>query len=254
VTSELRRTFDEAAELYDRARPTYPDALFDDLVELAGLEPGSRVLEIGCGTGEATVALAEHGLHVTCVELGSSLADVTRRNLAGFPAVRVITDDFETWQPADADYDAVAAFTAFHWIAHETRYAKTAAILHRGGALAVVAVNHVLPEDGDPFFRDVQADYEGILPGDAPSPPEAVAGLRKEIEASGLFRAVGERRYRWDVAYTADQYLDVLATYSGHRALDERSRARLFELIRARIGDRTVRKTYLATLDVALRI
>jgi len=46
----------------------------------------------------------------------------------------------------------------------------------------------------------------------------------------------------------------VLATYSNHRALDEQSRTRLFELIRARIGDRTVRKTYLATLDVAVRI
>jgi hypothetical protein len=35
------------AELYDRTRPRYPSALFDDLAELAGIGPGSGVLEIG---------------------------------------------------------------------------------------------------------------------------------------------------------------------------------------------------------------
>jgi len=241
VNSELRRTFDEAAELYDRARPTYPGALFDDLVELAGLGPGARIVEIGCGTGKATVPLAEHGLHVTCVELGSSLAEVARRNLANFPAVRVITGDFETWQPADADYDAVVAFTAFHWISHEARYAKTAAMLRKGGALAVTMVHHVLLDDA------VGAG------GDPPGPPESVTGLGEEMEASGLFRIAGERRYLWDVVYTADELIDVLSTYSPNIAMEESRRTRLFDLLRARIDDRTVRKTYLATLDVAVR-
>src|SRR5207244_1472501 len=57
----LRETFGSVAELYDRARPEYPTAVFDDLEELAQLEPGSRVLEIGPGTGKATVELAERG-------------------------------------------------------------------------------------------------------------------------------------------------------------------------------------------------
>src|SRR6266542_5110121 len=49
--ARLRETFNEAAELYDRARPGYPPALFDELAVLAGVGPGCRVLEIGCGTG-----------------------------------------------------------------------------------------------------------------------------------------------------------------------------------------------------------
>jgi demethylmenaquinone methyltransferase/2-methoxy-6-polyprenyl-1,4-benzoquinol methylase len=44
-------SFDEVAELYDRARPTYPPELLDELVELAGLRAGDAVVEIGCGTG-----------------------------------------------------------------------------------------------------------------------------------------------------------------------------------------------------------
>jgi SAM-dependent methyltransferase len=60
----LRETFAEAAELYDRARPGYSAALFSDLAELACIGPGCRVLEIGCGTGQATLPLAERGCEI----------------------------------------------------------------------------------------------------------------------------------------------------------------------------------------------
>jgi SAM-dependent methyltransferase len=93
----LRAIFDEAAELYDRARPGYPAALFDDLAELTPLRPGSRVLEIGPGTGQATLPLAERGYQVVAVELGADLAAVARRKLAGFPNVEVVTAAFEDW-------------------------------------------------------------------------------------------------------------------------------------------------------------
>src|SRR5690349_15130736 len=93
----LRVTFDEDAERYDRARPGYPAAVFDDLLAVAGLGPGARVLEIGCGTGQATVPLAERGCRIVAVELGAELAAVARRNLARFPDVEVITGAFEPW-------------------------------------------------------------------------------------------------------------------------------------------------------------
>jgi 2-polyprenyl-3-methyl-5-hydroxy-6-metoxy-1,4-benzoquinol methylase len=53
-----RTTFDEAALLYDDARAGYPEVLFDDVVPLPGIAPGSRILAIGCGTGQATAPFA----------------------------------------------------------------------------------------------------------------------------------------------------------------------------------------------------
>jgi SAM-dependent methyltransferase len=243
----LRATFEEVPELYDRARPTYPDALFDDLVALL---PGSRLLEIGCGTGKATAALVERGMDVTCVELGEKLAAVARRNV---PSARVITADVETWEP-DREFDAVAAFTAFHWLDPETRFERSARALRPGGALVVVETQHVLPPDGDPFFAAVQEDYDAVdrRPDNRPPPPpEEIADLTAAFDASGCFEPAQARRYLWDVTYAAGEYIAVLETYSGHRALPEAKRRRLYDLIRARIGDRTVRKTYLATLTVA---
>ncbi|HEY4411392.1 MAG TPA: class I SAM-dependent methyltransferase, partial [Gaiellaceae bacterium] len=159
---ERRTTFDEVAELYDRVRPTYPDELLDDLVELVGLHSGSRVVEVGCGTGKATLPLAERGLRITCVELGESLATVARRKLARFPDVEIVLADFETWQPDEAEYDALVSFTAYHWIERRLRYTKAADVLREGGAMAIAMVHHVLLEDADPFFLEAQADYAAV--------------------------------------------------------------------------------------------
>jgi SAM-dependent methyltransferase len=249
--------FEEVAEAYDRARPTYPPELFDDLAELAELPTGARVLEVGCGTGQATLPLAERGLVVTCVELGERLAELARRKLSRFPAVDVVNAMFETWEPAEAGFDAVVAFTAWHWLDPDVRYRKAAGLLAPGGTLSVVATKHVLPADGDRFFVDVQQDYVDLQAtrewGDGPPPPpEHVRDLAEEFESSALFGAVAVRRYLWDVEYTADEYLTVLDTYSGHRALDPALRSELYGRIRRRI-DAPVRKTYLATLNVARR-
>jgi SAM-dependent methyltransferase len=259
----LAASFEQVPELYDRLRPRYPGDLFDDVVRTAKLRQGARIVEIGCGTGQATESLAERGFAITCVELGEHLSSIARRNLARFGAVEVINAAFEAWEPRNRDFDAVVAFTSFHWIDPEIRYRKAASVLRAGGALGVVGTQHVLPADGDRFFADVQEDYEAVVPDDektklgAPPEPETVGHLREEIEASGLFGNVVVRRYVWDVTYTAEDYVALLDTYSGHRALDAEARHRLYERIHRRAKARPegkVQKTYLATLNVAERL
>jgi SAM-dependent methyltransferase len=65
----LRATFDSAADGYQQARPDYPDALYDALIGTAQLRSGDRLLEVGAGTGKATLPLARRGFRITCVEL-----------------------------------------------------------------------------------------------------------------------------------------------------------------------------------------
>ena len=131
----LRATFGSVAEQYDRARPSYPPEVFDDLAALAGLQRGSRIVEVGPGTGKATVELVRRGYGVTGVELSPDLAEVARRNA---PGAEIVVAEFERWQPETAGFDAIVATAAYHWIAPEHRYAKPLALLRSGGALAVV--------------------------------------------------------------------------------------------------------------------
>ena len=254
---QLRTTFEEVPELYDRARPTYPDELFDDLAALAGLGEGARVLEIGCGTGQATLPLARRGYSVLCVELGEGLAAAARRKLAPFPNVHVVRANFETWEPERADFDAIVAFTAFHWVDPELRYEKSARLLREGGSLVVAGTLHVQRPDGDTFWNEVQEDYDAVVPSDDNRPPplpDEIDDLRAEIEAGGRFDYVAARRYVWDHPYSTDEYISLLDTYSGHRALDDQRRTQLYDRIRRRIEARPggrVTKTYVTMLNVA---
>ena len=205
----LRSTFEDAAEEYDRVRPTYPAELFDDLAALTGLAAGARVLEIGCGTGQATVPLAERGYDVVCVELGERLATIARRKLARFSGVDVANTSFESWEPSDqTPFDAVVAFTAFHWIDPEVAYAKSRRFLRDAGALAVVPTEHVVRSGAEGFWRAVQEDYIalGLSDDDRPPPlPHEVPDLRAAIDASGAFCTTAVRRYVWDATYRADE-------------------------------------------------
>ena len=252
-----RTTFDRVAEQYDAARPTYPDALLDDLVELTGIPEGGRMLEIGPGTGKASVALAERGFELLGVELGERLAAVARRRLAGFPAAQIVVADFEQWEPEHAAFDAVVAFTSFHWIAPELRYTKTARLLRPGGALAVVDPEHVLLPGADAeFWAAGRKIYNAVVPHPDHSPPpapEEVGDMREEIEASGLFNEVIVRRHLWNVDYTADEYVALLATYSPMLSLPERQRNEICSRIHALIAEHgeLITHTNLGVLNVA---
>ncbi len=256
----LRATFERVPELYDRARPVYPDELFDDLVALARVPAHGRVLEIGCGTGKATAPLAVRGLEVVCVELGERLAALAREKLTPFPNVDVVVAQFESWEHDGQPFDAVVAFTSFHWLDPDVRFAKAARVLRDGGALAVTETQHVRRPGGDEFWANVQEDYDAVVPSEDNRPPpypDEVPDMSAELDASGTFRTAAVRRYLWDVRYDADEYLAVLDTYSGHRSMAEKQRLRLYERIRRRIEttrDSAVTKTYLATLNVARRV
>jgi SAM-dependent methyltransferase len=255
-----RATFDQAAELYDRARPGYPAELFDDLARLAGVGAGCRVLEVGPGTGQATVPLAERGCRIVAVELGEDLAAVARRRLARFPAVQVVTAAFEDWPPPAEPFDLVLAATAFHWIDPAVRVTKAADALRPGGALATIATHHVAGGDLA-FFDEAQACYErwdpDTPPGGARLPSAAeVPSSSEELDRSGRFGPAVFRRYQWERSYSTAGYRELLLTYSGHRALQPAAQAGLLDciasLMDAGYGGR-ITKRYLTELRVAHR-
>jgi SAM-dependent methyltransferase len=255
---QLRQTFDEAAERYDRARPEYPEVLFDELVALTGLVPGDHLIEVGCATGKATRPMARRGFRITCVELGPELAAVARQNLAG-SEVEVVHGAFEEWQPAEPARLVYAA-TAWHWIDPAVRYQRAWQALGPGGHLAFWEATHVFADGGDPFFEEIQDIYEEIGEGLPPGWVSPRAGElpddRAGIEASGLFEVTGIRQYDWERVYSAEEYIELLSTFSGHIAMAEWKSQRLFGEVRRRLAlrrDHSLRRHWGAVLQVAQR-
>lgn len=256
----LRQTFDSAADHYDDARPGYPEELFDDLVDISRIPPDGRILEIGPGTGKATLPMARRGYRILGIELGTQLAGRLQQNLATYPNVEVEVGTFETNPIEPNAFDLVMAATAFHWLEQPAGYRQCYHALKPDGSLAIFRHEHVWTPASGAFFNDTQEFYVRYMPGTPPGfrlpTPDEVLDSAEEIEASGLFGPVKVRRYMWDETYDAASYIRLLNTYSGHLALNEMSRQGLYDGIASVIDDKyggRITKTYLVILHVARR-
>ena len=151
--------FDDVAEDYDRARPTYPAALLDEAFALGDLRPGSRVLEVGCGTGKLARDLVARGVVLDAVDPAARMVDVARRSVPA-DAITFHVGRFEDVElPADA-FDAVFSATAFHWIDPAVGWEKAARLLRPGGMLSLITY---LPA-GDAVDREFQAAWREVGP------------------------------------------------------------------------------------------
>lgn len=252
----LALSFDQSAASYQDARPDYPAKLFDDLISVAGLLPGDRAVEIGCGPGKATGPLARRGLRITALEPGRQLAEQARTNLTG-TGTEVITTTFEDWAPDPArDYALVYAATAWHWVDPEVRWSKATSILDRRGHLAIFGAGHAFPHDFDPFFTRVQQVYNEIGEGidDWPPPaPDRLPDPTPEYRANG-YVVDAVRRYVWSLTYDAESYIALLNTFSNHILMPADKREPLFAEIRRLLAERPdglVTRHWVATLVVA---
>jgi len=247
---QLRETFNQSAQFYDRIRPGYPDALVSDLIRLSGIPDQGRILEIGCGTGKATELFAARGYRMDCLDIGSDLAAVAAAKFRGWGNVRIVVSSFEDWEPNDRRYDLVIAATSFHWVDPKIAYVKSAAVLKPSGALAVFSNTPVRQRKG--FFARVQDVYRACAPSLSRDAAESRA-KRQEPSGLELFQEPVVRTYPWSVEYSTDQYIELLSTYSDHISLPDAEREALYrgiaELIREEYGG-NVRKQYQAVLTV----
>src|SRR5262245_9141318 len=154
---QVGRVFDEVPELYDRVRPTYPDELFADLMAITGVHEGSSVLEVGCGTGQATRSLAALGFSVTAVEPGAGLADLARRRLAGFDNVEVEASTFEDWDARGRRFDLLLAAASWHWVDPGVGWSKAHGVLGPDGWMALIG-HVVVRRPGEPEVYAETAD------------------------------------------------------------------------------------------------
>jgi SAM-dependent methyltransferase len=252
-----RLTFDEDAAAYDASRPVPPAEVFDDLVDLAGLERGDRVVEIGPGTGQATRPLLERGLRVLAVEIGAALAALARERLAEFgDTFEIHHANFEEWDTRDTRFDAVFSCNAFHWIDPNLRFVKASSLLKPSGHLIVIGTPWVIPSNASRFWWDVQDDYEavgGARVDPSSAHPDRVKDLAPLVATSGLFDEPVTRRYLFSVDFTAETYATNLSTQSGIKEFAPDVRAELVDRIRRRVERHggTITAHLLAVLTVA---
>ncbi|WP_030437883.1 class I SAM-dependent methyltransferase [Actinoplanes subtropicus] len=221
---QIAEWFGLDAARYDRARPTYPQELIDRMV---GLAPGTKFVDVGCGTGISSRLFQAAGGTVLGVEPDPRMADFARGRGLDVEVAR-----FEDWDPAGRTFDAVVSGTAWHWVDPLAGARKAADVLRPGGVLALFDNEPELP---GAVLTALDEAYRYAVP-DAPAEPgpepgESVEDYARNIYANQYTKAadgIGRTnafgvpegmRYEWDRTCTRDEWLDHLLTQGGFHAL-----------------------------------
>lgn len=262
-----RLSFGSVAERYDRHRPGYPPQLVDAVLEYAGARPGDRILDVGAGTGRATLLFARRGFALTAIEPDPDMAAVaSRRAAAAGLAVEIIGGDFEQVTLPAGTFQALVSGTAWHWVTPGLRNRLAARVLAPGGALAPFWNR---PQwQGSPLRDSLEAVYADLerefasRPGGPMNPLGAPLEIRSardwlEHEFHGCpdFTDLETRVFEWRQRYTRAEYLALLSTHSDHILLAEAARERLLAGVGAAIdaAGGSFELTYQALLCLARR-
>ena len=234
VWERQRRTFELTAEEYDRYRPSYPDALFEDVRAYADLAPDDAILEIGAGTGRATVAVGAWGNPLVAIEPAPAMADVARRNTAHLENVDVRTARFEDDDAFEnGSFGLVFCAQVYHWLDQKTRVERLHDALYHYGTAAIIANVQVTPEETLPFWQRIDSVYREIAPavahqGEFRRPDDLPP---HPLEGSELFVDLERGAHPWRWTLPTQRYVALLQTHSPHASLPHDVRARLIDSI-----------------------
>jgi SAM-dependent methyltransferase len=215
--------FGTSATAYDQTRPSYPIELVNWLSRNG---PGAAV-DVGCGTGRVASLLAAAGWSVIGVEPDERMAGIARAH-----RVQVVVAAFEKCVLPRSDYDLVCSGTAWHWIDPAVGYDIAAALLRRGGRLAVFRNSYL-------YDSDVAKVIEATLQRHAPHLADDCIPLgtasRALVEShaqemagrSDLFTNLERETFVHSRRVTVNDWIEELKTHSPIAMLDRVTREQL---------------------------
>ena len=234
--------FDENVVLYDKFRPTYGTNIFEDILSYSKITQSSKILEIGCGTGNATLPVIQTGAEVTAVEIGGNLSKYTAQKFSKYSNFHVIHSAFEDFQ-THTKYDLIFSATAFHWIQPDRSYSRCKELLVAGGVLAVFWNTPRISRTNLDLYKEIQDLYQRFMPNSQEEKEMLLESewytkrcndLNNFLKENGYIDCIF-KIYQDSRVFLADEYIGLLQTYSNHMALPPDVRTTLFEKIHSAI-------------------
>lgn len=236
-------SFDVFAETYHSVRPGYPAQLYVDIKELCGFDSASRLLEIGAGSGIATVELVKVAGKIVAIEPGSHLAAIARKQTEGLQNAEILEGTFESFESSDR-FDAILAFTAYHWIDEGIKYRKVLDLLDDAGSLVLVWNSFFLSDSA--ATAEVNKAYSEYLPEaypDESTVAEVNEGVlaklhrrEQEVVQNSLLYTVALRKYYTAYNYNAETYPKLLNTFPKIVEVSEEQRKKFFARVSEIVG------------------
>ena len=223
---DLRTTFNIDEFNYDKARPDYPSELFEGIFKYSNPSANSSVLEIGIGTGQATLPFLKKNYNLTAVELGNRLAEYCKQKFSPYENFNIINNDFLEANLPENSFDLIFSATAFHWIPKDSGYTKVKSLLKPNGVFALFWNHPYVSNTEDKTNLASMAIYQKYRPND--KPPIQFDESKCQVIINELaqfgFTDIQSKIYRRTRTLTSEEYVNLIRTYSDHNALPEQIR------------------------------
>ncbi|AFZ36936.1 Methyltransferase type 12 [Stanieria cyanosphaera PCC 7437] len=252
--------YSSVAEAYNQVRPGYSQEIIASAIKLAHLNPETtKILEIGCGPGNATVAFAKLGFSMICLEPNQDFCQLARQNCHNYPQVEIINTSLEEWQLIPEKFDAVLAANSWHWLPPEISYDKASQSLKdRGHLILLWNMNPEPSEEISQLLAEVYQQYAPLLfKYEGKENQKYLNIFADHVLNSGKFGELVTQQFPCEANYSIDHYLTLLNTMSPYLNLEPQIKNDLFTGLKEKIinncGD-NLQLFYLSACQVARTI
>tara|TARA_Y100001970_G_scaffold265548_1_gene353262 strand:- start:15441 stop:16253 length:813 start_codon:yes stop_codon:yes gene_type:complete len=235
------KVFGEVAEIYHRVRPGYPEDLYDWILETSRVDDGELLIDVGCGTGKASIPFVRRGFTVVGIEPDPMMARIASRELNEFDTFSIEQCTLDDFGNASSEAGLMYAGQSWHWMNPDTRFECAASALRPDGWLCVFwnrpeEMHHSFDLEMDAVYEELAPQFNDDsfkvrLPGSksvisADSPIE-------EFDLSRFFGDVHTFEASWEQTISSEEHVQNLLTQSDHRMLEEELRTELL----GRVGE-----------------
>jgi trans-aconitate methyltransferase len=157
---ELKEAFNIKAKQYEISRPKYSKNIFRTIIKYKNLNNESNILEIGCGTGQATQLFINLNSKMQCLDIGENLIQIANNKFSNNKNIEFIKVQYEEYN-CSIKYDLIFSATAYHWIKQPEGDIKKESILKDDGIFALFGNVHI--NQDEELFLDSKEIYTKYL-------------------------------------------------------------------------------------------
>ena len=222
---KINESFNEMAKLYDEVRPSYPKDLIEDIILRTHITPKDKLLEIGAGTGKATLQFLRRDFQVHCIEPGQNLVDILKTKCLNDPNITIDVDSFENWEAkSNQVYDLIFSASAFHWIRPEIRYEKTHKLLKEGGYLAIFGYQADKTID---VAKKIDTLITSFVPDFFENPVFSIEKFESELNSTPYFNQLEVLEYPVESNIEIEKYIQSINSNAKFAALERDIKANI---------------------------
>lgn len=218
---------------YTIGRKGYCDELYQYLHQF--IKPKDLILDIGCGTGIATIALRSSGFDNICgCDIDKVMLEEAERNSIrqGLDIQYKLAAAYDlTHSFPKGSFQAVTAFSSFHWFCYPQEINEIRSILNTNGFFVVVN------KDDTSKFR---GEFNQFLEGELGHPvlKDKDKYHPKSILMANNFDIIGEQKWDVDEIYNFDEGVAYCQSLSVWTMLDQQQKTNILPQLRKFVLDR----------------